>query len=142
MVNTLIGFSIISTTIALLGMGVFFACILLRKTAITGEGNAEHIMKLLGLAQKASVLFCVMAWLTATCLPWEMCLEGYAELGVRCKELSEDWLLAGLGFLVSAFLLDLVPRQDNERLAMYQFPASSIGLGFLYWVFSVLLTGM
>ena len=40
MVNTLIGFSTISTTIALLGMGVFFVCILLRRSEITGADNA------------------------------------------------------------------------------------------------------
>ena len=142
MVNTLIGFSTISTTIALLGMGVFFVCILLRRSEITGADNAAHILKLLGLAQKASVLFCIIAWLTATCLPWEACLEGYSAVGVRCKELGEDWFLAGLGSLMSAFLLNLVPRQDNERQAMYRLSVSSIGLGLLFWIFSVLLNGM
>lgn len=142
MVNTLIGFSTFSTTIALLGMAVFFGCILLRKTEITESGNASHILKLLRLAETSSVLFCCMAWLTATCLPWEECLEGYAAVGARCKELSEDWLLAGICLLVGAILLDLVPRQDSERFVMYKFPASSIALGFLFWVFSVLLTGL
>lgn len=139
---TLILFSSMSTTIALFGMGIFFICILLKRTGITDSDNTSQILSLLALAQRFSVVFAVMAWLTSTFLPWEDCLAGYIALGELCQKLSIKYFLGSLGLLVGGLLLDMLPRQDRERSAIDRLPLSCLRYGIVFRLFAIVLTGL
>lgn len=142
MVSSLILFSNLSTTISLVGMVLFFCCILLKRTGITDSDNTEQILKLLNQAQRFSVAFALTAVLTATFLPWEECLSEYIALSELCGDLCAKWFLLGIILLFFGLVLNLFPRQDRERSAISRLPASCIRYGFIFWLFSVLLTGL
>lgn len=139
---TLILFSSMSATISLFGMGIFFLCILLKRTTITDSDNTEQILALLTQAQRFSVVFAVMAWLTSTFLPWEECLAGYIAVSELCTKLSGKYFLCGIGLLLGGLVLNLFPRQDRERAAISRLLAACLRYGIIFRLFSIVLTGL
>ena len=142
MVNTLILFSSLGTTFSLVGIAVFYVCMLLRRTGITASASTDHILSLLAQARRFSVLLAIMSLVTSTFLPWADCLSGYSAVGALCKELSEDWLLASLLLLLSGLILNFLPLQDQERSAIRSMPVSCLQYGLTFLLFSVLLSGL
>lgn len=140
MVHTLIDMSGLTTWIAILGTFLIF-WELRRKPVENQELEAEkqavdEILGMMRLARWISLLLSVLACLLITCQEWEMCLQGYAELGEMFGHRSGLWFLLCVLYLIFSCA---VPRRNQYPAVMRKLCVAAFWMGVFFLVFYALL---